>query len=152
MKLNRNSISAKLFRYFYSTDIMPGSLCTYFWALVLAYILIIPLEIGGLLGTLTRFIFPPFRDTPNNPAMKFFLSIVCITCLVLFTFCLIPVLQFYKGFNFGKQDIIGSSIIDIIFLIFVIVCYFGNTNRKFLPIEYAKSKIKGVCPRIDWDN
>lgn len=43
MKAKRNSISARLYRWFYFTDEMPNNLCPYFWKLVIAYTLILPL-------------------------------------------------------------------------------------------------------------
>lgn len=43
MKLDKNSISAKLFRWFYSAKELPTNLCPYFWKLVVAYMLAIPL-------------------------------------------------------------------------------------------------------------
>jgi hypothetical protein len=45
MKLNRNSISARLYRWFYMTSQMPQSLCPYFWKLVFMWILLIPVAI-----------------------------------------------------------------------------------------------------------
>jgi hypothetical protein len=40
-----NSLYAKLYRFFYVTDVMPKSLCPYFWKQVLATILVIPVII-----------------------------------------------------------------------------------------------------------
>jgi amino acid transporter len=148
MTLNSNSISAKLYRYFYSKQNMPESLCTYFWALVLAYLFIIPLEITGLIGTLMRFVFPIIRDTPSNPTCKTFISIVCFWCGVLIYFMLIPVLQFF--YHFEEKDILGAKFIDVLIFIIFMIIYFSNTNRRFLVIEYTKAKIKGICPRITW--
>ncbi len=45
MKLNQNSLSAKLYRWFYGTEVMPTNLCPYFWKLVAAYIFAAPLAI-----------------------------------------------------------------------------------------------------------
>lgn len=42
MKLSQNSISAKLYRWFYLIDTMPENLCPYFWKLVVMWIFIIP--------------------------------------------------------------------------------------------------------------
>jgi hypothetical protein len=42
MKLKQNSISAKLYRWFYITDSMPANLCPYFWKLVAMWVLIGP--------------------------------------------------------------------------------------------------------------
>jgi len=45
MKLNHNSISARLYRWFYMTDKMPQTLCPYFWKLVVMWIFILPILI-----------------------------------------------------------------------------------------------------------
>jgi len=45
MKANKKSISARLYRWFYFTNQMPSNLCPYFWKLVVAYTLIVPLGI-----------------------------------------------------------------------------------------------------------
>lgn len=149
MTLNSNSISAKLYRYFYSTERMPESLCTYFWALVLAYILIIPLEITGLVGSLMRFISPILREaTPSNPGFKTVLSIFAFLCGILLYFVLIPVLQFF--YEYKRADIIAAFSVDVILLVFFTILFFASTNKKFLVVEYTKAKIKGICPRITW--
>lgn len=42
MKLKQNSISARLYRWFYITDNMPSNLCPYFWKLVAMWVLLGP--------------------------------------------------------------------------------------------------------------
>lgn len=42
MKLNTNSKTAQLYRWFYGTSRMPESLCPYFWKLVLMWTFILP--------------------------------------------------------------------------------------------------------------
>lgn len=44
MKLNYNSISSKLYRWFYDTNRMPETLCPYFWKLVFAWTLTVILS------------------------------------------------------------------------------------------------------------
>jgi hypothetical protein len=44
MKLNYNSTSSKLYRWFYDTHRMPETLCPYFWKLVFAWTLTIILS------------------------------------------------------------------------------------------------------------
>jgi apolipoprotein N-acyltransferase len=53
MKLNLNSVSARLYRWFYATSQMPQSLCPYFWKLVLMWIFILPYTILSLPTILT---------------------------------------------------------------------------------------------------
>jgi hypothetical protein len=45
MKLNHNSLSARLYRWFYGTNEMPTNLCPYFWKLVAAVVFGIPIGI-----------------------------------------------------------------------------------------------------------
>lgn len=42
MNLNFNSLSARLYRWFYNKEVMPDNLCPYFWKLVLMWLLILP--------------------------------------------------------------------------------------------------------------
>ena len=44
MKINYNSTSSKLYRWFYDTHRMPKTLCPYFWKLVFAWVLTIILS------------------------------------------------------------------------------------------------------------
>lgn len=48
MKLNINSNTAQLYRWFYGTSRMPESLCPYFWKLVLMWTFILPYSILSL--------------------------------------------------------------------------------------------------------
>lgn len=48
MELNRNSLSARLYRFYVGHDKMPTNLCPYFWKLVLIYMSVIPLTILAL--------------------------------------------------------------------------------------------------------
>lgn len=48
MKLNINSVSARLYRWFYATSVMPESLCPYFWKLALMWVFILPYTILSL--------------------------------------------------------------------------------------------------------
>lgn len=60
MRLNQNSTSARLFRWFYVTSEMPKNLCPYFWKLVLMWGFILPYTILSL----PMLIF--FRDRSSN--------------------------------------------------------------------------------------
>ena len=54
MKLNSNSISSKLYRWFYGTKELPNNLCPYFWKLVLAWLVLIPYSLVCLPVILTE--------------------------------------------------------------------------------------------------
>jgi hypothetical protein len=48
MELNLNSLTAKLYRWFYNQYEMPNSLCPYFWKMIIMYVFIIPYSIISL--------------------------------------------------------------------------------------------------------
>ena len=48
MKLNINSVSARLYRWVYATNRMPDSLCPYFWKLALMWIVLVPYTLLSL--------------------------------------------------------------------------------------------------------
>ena len=52
MKLNHNSLSAKIYRWFYATSTMPSNLCPYFWKLVVALVFGLPVFLITLPVTL----------------------------------------------------------------------------------------------------
>ena len=54
MELNLNSLTAKLYRWFYKQNEMPSSLCPYFWKMILACILYIPLFLFDLPSRIAR--------------------------------------------------------------------------------------------------
>jgi hypothetical protein len=140
MRLKSNSISARLYRYFYGTEIMPTSLCNYFWALVLAYLLIIPLEIFGLVGTLISYklILRPVTITPIFKCVLSFFTFMC--CFIIYVM-LIPVIHLLKMGNFKEDEFFCGIFIDIILLVtFISMILLNQLPRKFLVIEKCLSK------------
>lgn len=149
MQLNKNSVSARLFRYFYSTEIMPQSLCTFFWALVLAYTLVIPLEILGLLGRIPIYLIDKKGGgfLPKNPFFKTVMTIFTVVILYCLFVCIYPIIHTFhpiEGMHLG-----ASIFLDIVILIFGIFIYTQQTDNSIIP-AYIKAKAKGICPRIDW--
>ena len=52
MKLTKNSFNSKLYRWFYCTNQLPINLCPYFWKLLMAWVLLIPVVVITLPVTL----------------------------------------------------------------------------------------------------
>lgn len=148
MQLNKNSVSARLFRYFYSTEIMPQSLCTFFWALVLAYTFVIPLEILGLLGRIPIYLIDEKSGIlPKNPFFKTVMTIFTVVMLYGLFVCIYPIIHIFHPIK-GMQ--LGAGIfLDIVILILGIFIYTQQTDNSIIP-AYIKAKAKGICPRIDW--
>jgi len=144
MKLKTSSLSAKLYRYFYETEKMPKSLCPYFWKLVVAYLLILPLEIIGLPYTIVMFLFKLNKNV--CPFFKAVLTPLGILLLVALFFLLSPITQFFLPIK--ADNVIAGGILDVIIII-AVVC--SLIDGDFLVKDFVKAKVNKVCPRIDWE-
>jgi len=90
MKLNKNSISAKLFRWFYRTSELPTNLCPYFWKLVMAYVFVIPLFIISLPYVIID------KDSCNKSLnSRIWGGFVCWSVLFLLITALTPIMLFW---------------------------------------------------------
>jgi len=162
MKLNYNSISARIYRWFYHVDSMPSTLCPYFWKLLLMWILILPFS----LLILPYYMFNHDR-VPNKGERLFFGVLYYIGFGIIFSM-VASLLTFITPMQFSSSI---KTLIDVgnciwIFLIFScslnILSYIKDkifhkktegVQRSFgssLFIEFIKSIYSKSCPRIDW--
>jgi len=165
MKLNQNSLSANLYRWFYKTDTMPTNLCPYFWKLVTAVILS-PLF---AIYTLPYEIINYKRSRRDTYGDMLGISFV-YWCLIAAIICMISplVLFFYipdKDSLLRVMMILGLCvwasliIFGIIWSIHKTEKYLLNENhsKKSDPektdniiVEMVKAKYHKYCPKIDW--
>jgi hypothetical protein len=182
MKLNQNSISARLYRWFYLTEDMPKNLCPYFWKLVFMYILLIPATILYL---------PLFviRNEATEIGERIAISIVSWIAVGLALLMIFPITYFFYGWfppntTFGAWQTIGMAI-----WVVLIVCsttwgileigkkrrekkrkihceFIWNEDGHYIPnpnyvpyeykpniiIEFIKASYNKYCPRIEWNN
>ena len=132
MELNVNGVSARLYRWFYVTDKMPQSLCPYFWKLVIAYILLLPVAILS---------FPIFlfkqEDSVENAFQRPFIggfmwTVLCIVAIMIVG----PLSTLFTGFLHDGSflAIIQSTGFLTLFVVITISLVAG--------IIYLASKIK----------
>jgi hypothetical protein len=165
MKLNQNSLSAKLYRWFYKTDTMPTNLCPYFWKLVTAVILSPLLSIY----TLPYKIINYKRQRWDTYGDMLGISLVC-WCLIAAIICMISSLGLF--FYIPDKDSLlwtmmsigficwGSLILGgITWAITKTVEYLLNDNHSKksnaektdnIIVEMVKAKYHKYCPKIDW--
>jgi hypothetical protein len=161
MKLNQNSLSAKLYRWFYKTDTMPTNLCPYFWRLVTAVILSPLLAIY----TLPYEIINYKRRRWDTYGDMLGISLSC-WCLIAAIISMISSL----GFFFYIPD--KSSLLEVIMgvgcifwgcLILVGIIWGIIKTKEYLQskksddektdniiVEMVKAKYHKYCPKIDW--
>ena len=94
MKLNHNSFSAKFYRWFFMQSEMPSNLCPYFWKLVLAYTLSIPVLVVTSIYEIIC-----MKDQKNKPAdtpgERFILGILAWVVLFIIVCLISPIALFW---------------------------------------------------------
>jgi len=163
MKLNKNSISAKLFRWFYGTSELPTNLCPYFWKLVMAYVFAIQVFIITLPYVIVD------KDSRNQSlGERIGLGFVCWFILSLLIAALSLIMLFW-------YTPVKDSFLEILIEIGIFTWLTGLTigimwfihhlgekikERRNLPkkekrsnivVEMVKATYYKYCPKIDWN-
>jgi len=161
MKLNQNSLSAKLYRWFYKTDTMPTNLCPYFWKLVTAVIFsplfaiyTLPYEIINY----KRRHWDTYGDMLGI-SLAYWLIIIAVICMIS------PLSLFFYT---PDKDSLLMGMIVLAFCIWVSLIVIGITwaivktvvylqSKKSddektdnIIVEMVKAKYHKYCPKIDW--
>ena len=135
MKLDLNSVNAKLYRWFYATQSMPQSLCPYFWKLLIAWTFCVPYAI----------ITAPIRNKLSyyseweNGAQKIGVSIMLwgmIGMVISMVYSITSLWGFYpdKSFlgtiqRFGVATFIILFFIGLIFGIIILFKFYFDKKR-----------------------
>jgi hypothetical protein len=154
MELKQNSISAKLYRWFYGTDSMPSNLCPYFWKLVVMYIFIVPFFVV----TLPMFIF-------SRSEREWHIRIMMSVVIYAFGFiCLLAIYapityliwgifegnSVWSGFQLGGFITLGiSTVLAIVFGISYLVMERKEKNR-LKQLEYIWNENGEPVPNPDY--
>jgi len=166
MILNHNSISSRLYRWFYETNIMPNNLCPYFWKLAIAYTFALPL----LILTLPHTILNNGRhsSTPRigYSILFYLITFFVISMLSVFGLCFVTpeenTLYFFMViFGIFAWILVfvfcGVSLIDKLVTKWRSYRYYKKyfinkpkTAKVNLIVEMVKAKYNKYCPKIDW--
>jgi hypothetical protein len=160
MKLNQNSLSAKLYRWFYKTDTMPTNLCPYFWKLVTAVILSPLFAIYTLPYEIIN--YKRRRETYSD---MLGISLAC-WCIIAVVICMISTLALF--FYIPDKSSLLWIMISIGLICWVSLIVFGigwsivktaeySKSKKIddektdnIIVEMVKAKYHKYCPKIDW--
>lgn len=161
MKLNQNSLSAKLYRWFYKTDTMPTNLCPYFWKLVTAVIFGLPVAIL----TVPYMVIYYKDDSRNSFGERIGISLV-IWLLIAAVICMISTLGLF--FYIPNKSSLLWVMMAVGFCLWSCLILVGITwaiakTVKYLEskksddektdniiVEMVKAKYHKYCPKIDW--
>jgi len=142
MKLNHNSISAKLYRWFYGTKSMPSNLCPYFWKLVISYLFALPL----ILLTFPYEIIN-FKDRDNDEPIGFRVFVSFIVCFFVFAaFAIIVTPSYLFGYRPTPDHFMYNVMIGGLMLWIV-----GTVVGVYYGIKYLVTKIKDSKNLYDED-
>lgn len=182
MKLNSNSLNAKLYCWFYGKHKeydLPKSLCPYFWKLALAWLLLVPYAIFCAPFIL---IFEAFDKSYTNGDNKigerigisFFMYVFLFSLFALVPGVVALFVTIKKGTLF--HNMLPGSVMLWLFLILSGIYqgfkYFIKKIRESkeaytydeygyrvyapkkanLVVEFFKAKYNRYCPKIDWVN
>lgn len=168
MKLKTNSISSKLYRYFYGTNLLPDNLCEYFWKLVIAYIFIIPTSIIYLPIILTE-IYNIITNQSQRNDLHVIEKILFSVIIYLGLFFIVAMLSLIGLFfiPLEKESFFGFLIqvgiltwailiiVAIVWGVFKLIDYCNKKpykpNKTSIIKEYILAKKNKYCPRIDWE-
>ena len=177
MNLDYNATTSKLYRWFYSTSIMPKSLCPYFWKLCVMWLMIIPYSLVILPAIMVggAKVYCSFAKRLDT-SMRIYFTILLVSIL------LIPIIGLFDVYPVGSAlfddlMLIGLFtwvcviLLSIIVSLILLVNYFADMYKdynveKFLKevgqeksepkpsiiIEFIKSSYKKYCPKINWEN
>jgi hypothetical protein len=176
MKLNSNSISSKLYRWFYGTKELPNNLCPYFWKLVLAWLVFIPYSLFCLPVILHELFDKNYKYTDNSTGKRIGFSLG-IYVILFFIFSMLSVIGWF--FVLPEKDSFYQFMGTIGILFWIVLIVIGgiegtkaliewNYRRKikydengyriydepkektYLIVEFTKAKYNKYCPKIDW--
>jgi hypothetical protein len=175
MKLSKNSISAKLYQWFYLTNNLPNNLCPYFWKLLLMYVLIIPYFIVSLPCLISDYkeYFDSKKYYWQSFNERFFVGLAFYFILFIIFLMLTALshifINYTKDSLFFYFSMVGFCfwLLGIVFLIIHLITSISNKikyrrnlindddddneKKPNIVIEFIKAKYNNYCPKIDWE-
>ncbi len=166
MILNKNSVSARLYRWFYNKieEEMPTNLCPYFWKLLLMWLLFIPVFIITLPGEIFFWVTDDY-DSGFGPKLGFtivlYVALYALTCMGLAVSLFF--VTYVKG-SFLAISSQGGLTLWSAGIIITIYCLINKAisrikriskepklNNKTIVSEFIKAQLGKYCPKIDWE-
>lgn len=129
MKLNKNSIHAKFYKWYFMEHYLPENLCNYFWKIVFGLTVTGFAIIGVMMSVI---IFAVLLPTMLGGYILGFQS---------------TKMAFDAGFQMWQLWLPGIILLSIIFAI-------ATTCLSYLMLPRSTPKIKNnkFCPKIEWKN
>ena len=159
MILKENSITARLYRWFYNQKTMPESLCPYFWKLLFMWVFIIPYSVVVIPVT------PIVKEVNTLTMFKRFMVSLSVWLIAYTMICMIAVIPLFfvdKLSNvmevIGFTGLLGWGLLISIFAVGLVGFimekvedrgYYKQKQDSIIK-EFVKAKYSKYCPKITW--
>ena len=182
MKLNTNSLNAKLYCWFYGKTAyhLPSNLCPYFWKLVLAWVLLVPYSLFCTLYILTHEIFDTkYENGDHKTGERMGVSLLMNGIIIMLLLMINVVVWFFVDYT--PKSVFSELLAPGVMLWIVAIgfgIYYGikalaehikesriprdengyriypeyKEKKPNLLVEFVKAKYGQYCPKIDWTN
>lgn len=174
MELSKNSVWAKMYRWFYVEKTMPETICVYFWKLVLAVLLAPLLFLFTLPTTIIKFLFinfiiefsyfNTFTEKLINNFILWILLFIIFT--VIFAIITMPIYGIFDPNTILHHlQFTGAILLGVIGLVLLswFIVFIGASLEKIKIVkienkktkvnllkEFIKSKYNKYCTKINW--
>jgi amino acid transporter len=141
IQLKENSITARMYRWFYTKQNMPNNLCPYFWKVVIMYLVIIPYFLGCLPVVVSKRL-QKIQKTVET--IRPLISLVVYMLFILLFFALCPLINlFYKmPEKFVTSGYALYVILGVILVVIGIILFFEWLKDRRNKIEYQRELLE----------
>ena len=178
MKLNKNSVSSRLYKWFYAVSEyqgLPNNLCPYFWKVVLMYLTIIPYTLFSIPVVVYDMFDKGYENGERKTGERLGISVGIYIALFILATLISAILALFikveKNTLFEFLVVGGCLFWTGLIVIGVIEgikhlreystrdeSYFDEQQDKWvvkkakvnMTTEFIKAKYNKYCPKIDW--
>lgn len=178
MKLNKNSVSSRLYKWFYAVSEyqgLPNNLCPYFWKVVLMYLTIIPYTLFSIPVVVYDMFDKQYENGDRKTGERLGISVGIYIALFILATLISAILALFikveKNTLFEFLVVGGCLFWSALTVIGVIKgfeyvreystrdeSYFDEQQDKWvvkkakvnMTTEFIKAKYNKYCPKIDW--
>ena len=178
MRLNKNSVSSRLYKWFYGVSEyqgLPNNLCPYFWKVVLMYLTIIPYTLFSIPVVVYDLFDKGYDNGDRKTGERLGISVGIYIALFILVTLISAILALFikveKNTLFEFLVVGGCLFWTGLIVIGVIEgvkhlreytttdkSYYSETENKWvyektkvnLTTEFIKAKYNKYCPKIDW--
>lgn len=178
MKLNQNSVSAKLYKWFYAVSEyqgLPNNLCPYFWCMVLMYLTFIPYVLFSIPVVVYDLFDKQYRNGDRKTGERLGISVGVYIALFAISALISAIVALFIKVDKGSwfEFLVAGGVLIWVGLIVIGIIegvkhlreytttndsYYDEQQDKWvvkktkvnMTSEFIKAKYNKYCPKIDW--